>query len=1159
MKHLTGHKGFTVLELIVTLALGLILMAAAYGIYLSQHRGFEKVESATNLIQSARLSIEQLSRELHMAGFGVVTGQVFTEAKKYSLTFNGDVDTDINGILAEDAAIGATSIKVDLRDGRDVIDQADYIFLNGAGKVEMIKVRQSGEPVDFTVEPDVIYLNSALTNSYTAGATLLRSVESVRFAITFPSGHLTRNGELLAEDLRDLEFHYFNSADVEMTPDAVNGLSQLQRAAIRKVQVHVQVGTADGSMVRDFDSTVELRNLGTRSFTPDTCNPLPPTNLLVSETMCEHFTIAWTPPTTNACDGSDLIDLAGYKIYYGTASGVYLTPPSNVADETVSSHEVADVRLATSTTYYVTMRAYDHSFNESSNATEISFTLNDTQAPGPPTTLDAQSGVGTVTLTWEKPDEKDIKGYRLYRGTSPGFVANIGTRIADEVALGPEAITFVDQGLAPCNTYYYKISSVDCASEGTLSAEVFGDGPGQTADQPTAGTTNTTPTESPATPPAPPSVFNAAGRNQSVDLYWTNPTDNDLAGVLIRYSTVNYPSGPVDGTELNKFAGTPGQAMTYNHVNLSNGVTYYYSAFAYDRCGNYSSRITARATPAQYAPLVEIISPLNGTTITNGHMIFQARAYDPDKSTLSNPPSFAADNGKGIYSMSFNVNPNPGGAGFPHAEYFVEYCGFGGETNPCPSGDVSNWCDGTYQLYVSATDDELQSSTSPYYNVIIRNGGLYLDDTYVPTLGGTYLNEVTFQVKNTSGGTLTLEKLTATWDHQDARLKQVEIPSGTAVWTYSGTPATSGSVLEFPSYARPTIGAGSTRTVKLVFIRNATRLTNAAESGATAIQVDSATGFAAGDTIYLINGTTVESASVLSINGNQFILRNALNNVFPANSVVRHSAVAEDIQMTGTDLRCLFDFQKTTYGQVCRSDEMQIVLLRVPEIHNAQQDKPSLNLSCSTVLGQIQIENYRDVPVHVLVTDHGGVGITQVKAYYYVDHSYQTVAPGSGYASLTMVWDGVDSRWEATVPYQSDARVWLYFTALDGHSQTDRDPTYAAYAYDYVVDATPPACPLGLTATLISKTRIDLSWIANTEPDIKGYNIYRSRNCGSFTKVYTLIIDTDPNTPGVQYSDTIGLNTNADCYTYYITAVDMQGNESTPCQSFTAQAGHCPC
>lgn len=42
----------------------------------------------------------------------------------------------------------------------------------------------------------------------------------------------------------------------------------------------------------------------------------------VSQTALGNVTLSWVAPTQNA-DGSPLLDLAGYKIYYGKSSGVY--------------------------------------------------------------------------------------------------------------------------------------------------------------------------------------------------------------------------------------------------------------------------------------------------------------------------------------------------------------------------------------------------------------------------------------------------------------------------------------------------------------------------------------------------------------------------------------------------------------------------------------------------------------------------------------------------------------------------------------------------------------------------------------------------------------------------------------------------------------------
>ena len=76
--------------------------------------------------------------------------------------------------------------------------------------------------------------------------------------------------------------------------------------------------------------------------------------------------LAWDAPTTNS-DGSPLTDLAGYYVYYGTASGVYGSPvdAKNVTTYTLTG-------LTPGQTYYITVTAYDTSGNESDKPTPVS-------------------------------------------------------------------------------------------------------------------------------------------------------------------------------------------------------------------------------------------------------------------------------------------------------------------------------------------------------------------------------------------------------------------------------------------------------------------------------------------------------------------------------------------------------------------------------------------------------------------------------------------------------------------------------------------------------------------------------------------------------------------------------------------------------------------
>ena len=88
-------------------------------------------------------------------------------------------------------------------------------------------------------------------------------------------------------------------------------------------------------------------------------------------------------------------------------------------------------------------------------------------------------------------------------------------------------------------------------------------------------------------------------------------------------------------------------------------------------------------------------------------------------------------------------------------------------------------------------------------------------------------------------------------------------------------------------------------------------------------------------------------------------------------------------------------------------------------------------------------------------------------------------------------------------------------------------------------DSFPPAAPAGLQAVFSAMPQnsfIDLTWSANTEPDLAGYNVYRHSGNGPPAKVNSELVKTprfaDPNIqPGMKYF-------------YSVSAVDLRGNES---------------
>ena len=65
----SDRRGFTLLELIISMALGLTVLGAMYGVFTIQQKHFINQEQIVEMQQNARMAIDIISREIRMAGY----------------------------------------------------------------------------------------------------------------------------------------------------------------------------------------------------------------------------------------------------------------------------------------------------------------------------------------------------------------------------------------------------------------------------------------------------------------------------------------------------------------------------------------------------------------------------------------------------------------------------------------------------------------------------------------------------------------------------------------------------------------------------------------------------------------------------------------------------------------------------------------------------------------------------------------------------------------------------------------------------------------------------------------------------------------------------------------------------------------------------------
>lgn len=100
------------------------------------------------------------------------------------------------------------------------------------------------------------------------------------------------------------------------------------------------------------------------------------------------------------------------------------------------------------------------------------------------------------------------------------------------------------------------------------------------------------------TPPGNVTGLHTQSGNSISTLFWHSPTDLDFAGVIIRRSTVYYPSFS-QGSAVYDGQGNPiGAEMSFADSGLVNDTVYYYSVFAYDTAGNHASGVGIIGQPS---------------------------------------------------------------------------------------------------------------------------------------------------------------------------------------------------------------------------------------------------------------------------------------------------------------------------------------------------------------------------------------------------------------------------------------------------------------------------------------------------------------------------------------------------------------------------------
>jgi hypothetical protein len=332
---------------------------------------------------------------------------------------------------------------------------------------------------------------------------------------------------------------------------------------------------------------------------PDTTAPGPVTALTATPLTTSSVALTWVNPVDADFTAVTIRRALGTTAPATANDGTPVAvPPSPTATS------FTDTGLAASTTYSYAVFAHDAVPNDAAgvNVTATTLTPPDTTAPGPVTTLTIPTVTTTsVALAWTNPTDADFTGVTIRRalGATAPATATDGTSVA--VPVSATATSFTDTGLAFGTQYSYAVFAHDAVPNRAAGVNV----------------TATTLTPPDVTAPGPVTGLTAVPTTLTtvqVRLAWTNPTDADFTGVMIRRAVgATAPATVLDGDLV--VASTAKAATLYiNEIGLAAGTQYSYAVFAHDGAFNYAAAATVTVI-TQVTPTAAVLM-INGSSGT---------------------------------------------------------------------------------------------------------------------------------------------------------------------------------------------------------------------------------------------------------------------------------------------------------------------------------------------------------------------------------------------------------------------------------------------------------------------------------------------------------------------------------------------------------------
>ena len=273
------NKGFSLIELLVGMAITSILVGALYRTFIGQQNTYNIEDQVVDTQQNVRVSIDQMVRKIRMAGYGGNTNilsafvnvngftNIITPVHNANNVGTGDdsitiIIADEVSTLTQDAAKGSSQLN--LNNANSIFDtgKRKYLCLNGENNYFVNSVSGNTVTLSTPLAEDHL-INEAVSLVKAITYKLQWDSTNPTMPVLVEDENTGAGIQVIAENIERLQFHYtLSDGTVTDSPATPSNIRMVKVDMTARTKMPDPQLTGDGYRRRELYSFVQVRNLG---------------------------------------------------------------------------------------------------------------------------------------------------------------------------------------------------------------------------------------------------------------------------------------------------------------------------------------------------------------------------------------------------------------------------------------------------------------------------------------------------------------------------------------------------------------------------------------------------------------------------------------------------------------------------------------------------------------------------------------------------------------------------------------------------------------------------------------------------------------------------------------------------------------------------------